>query len=652
MSQFEGSRMKSTLFGSFLLTSLAALYAGCSSGAPTVSELPSTVVADAPIISSNTSGGGAVTLFFDGNKEVITNEDAAIIFASISLNTQDATKVANFVNNTLGVKVTLADVDGLGDPIPLPDLTGDGTVDISDAAVLFAVTAVGQDAAKVNAFVSGTLGIPGVTVEQSTIDMTFTNATPTPTPTPGPTLVVSAESLSVQSNGEITFTVALANVPSQSVNVGITPSVTGLTASPSTLNFSAANFSTPQTVTLSAVGVAAGTTAQLTIAGPINTVVVPVEVTAGSFVQFFVNPLTGNDAGSGTAASPFQTLEAVLNPTTAPGEIVRAQALASGGSDVVVTIVSPSLATETIGANVEQPTLPQGTITVNGPGASNFEVDLNGSALTLNKGLKLNNFKISDLAAGSNITLAEDGSAISNATIAVDGGRIFLDDEGTSISNATIACENISPCIEMLSGSSLTGSKVTHATAGDDVIFVEAGSTVSDNKVTVKGGATAIETTGTGNISLLNNEITLNTPGGTNGIFADASGTTTISGGKIVTSGTPAAGSIGIFGFQRVAVTGFQVNLATGEPDFSILLDKSGSSVKNSQITVSGGAGSTGIFVDNNAAQSTIVGNSFKATTNLVGVGVDQAVNAGGIPGVEGNNSFPTSAPKLAINVQ
>ena len=70
--------------------------------------------------------------------------------------------------------------------------------------------------------------------------------------TPG--LVLSATDLGVAEGGDGTFTVALATQPTGSVTVTVSSGDTGAaTASPASLSFTTANYSTSQTVTVTGV---------------------------------------------------------------------------------------------------------------------------------------------------------------------------------------------------------------------------------------------------------------------------------------------------------------------------------------------------------------------------------------------------------------
>ncbi|MFS8925141.1 hypothetical protein NW863_11795 [Synechococcus sp. B60.1] len=163
---FKPSR--NSALGSLLLASSLAV-AACSAETPQVTQVPPTLTAQVP--------EEGVAFYYNGVKISIMARDAAVLFAACTLNTNDAAKIISFANTTLKLQppLTSAEVTGLGDPLQpaISDFTGDGTVNCSDAAVLFAVATVGTDVAKVNQFVSNTLKVSGVNVTQTQLDRFF-----------------------------------------------------------------------------------------------------------------------------------------------------------------------------------------------------------------------------------------------------------------------------------------------------------------------------------------------------------------------------------------------------------------------------------------------------------------------------------------------
>jgi len=168
MSQPDFKPSRNSALGSLLLVSSLAV-AACSAETPQVTQVPPTLTAQVP--------EEGVAFYYDGVKTSITARDAAVLFAACTLNTNDAAKIISFANTTLKLQppLTSAEVTGLGDPLQpaISDFTGDGTVNCSDAAVLFAASVVGSDANKINGFIAGTLKIPGINVSQTQLDSFF-----------------------------------------------------------------------------------------------------------------------------------------------------------------------------------------------------------------------------------------------------------------------------------------------------------------------------------------------------------------------------------------------------------------------------------------------------------------------------------------------
>jgi hypothetical protein len=321
--------LRSTLASLALASSLTGVVAACSADTPTVTQVPSSISVQAP--EAATAEG--LSFYYDGVKTSVSSKDAAVLFAACTLNTGDAAKIVGFVNNTLKAgPIKDSDVTGLGDPLKpaISDFSGNGVVNCEDAAILFAVSTVGVDAAKVNTFVSGTLKIPGVTVTQAQLDSFFkTPATPTPTPPPTPT-----------------------------------PTPTS--------------------------------------------------------VFFFVDPANGSDTNLGTAIEPFKTVEYALATSIVSSAANTTGSGTDGGTDVTVTIVGAG--TQNVSGPISTPNLTRGSVTVVGP--SNFNLNLNGNLLTLNKGYRLKGFRITSgdpTGTGAAITLAGVGTSLNNMEIDCTG---------------------------------------------------------------------------------------------------------------------------------------------------------------------------------------------------------------------------------------
>ena len=249
--------LRSSLVSLALASSLAGVMAACSSDTPTATQVPSTISAQLPETAA--PANDSIAFYYDGVKTSITIKDAAILFAALQQNTNDASKIVSFVNNTLKAgPITAADVNALGDPLKpaISDFTGDGVVNINDAAVLFAIASTGlpPTASKVNTFLSGTLKL-GVTVTQAQLDSFFSSAPPTPT---SPQIQATPATLKIGSGSSQTVTVSLPSQPSGNVTVTATPS-TGITVTPATLNFTPTVFSGTVTVASTATPGTTGT---------------------------------------------------------------------------------------------------------------------------------------------------------------------------------------------------------------------------------------------------------------------------------------------------------------------------------------------------------------------------------------------------------
>lgn len=300
--------LRSTLASLALASSLTGVVAACSADTPTVTQVPSTISAQVPETAAPVAEG--LSFYYDGVKTSVSSKDAAVLFAACSLNTGDAAKIVSFVNTTLKAgPITAGDVTGLGDPLQpaISDFNGNGVVNCEDAAILFAVSTVGVDAAKVNAFVSSTLKIPGVSVTQTQLDTFFkTPATPTPTPTIK-TILVTPDDLKLPSGSKQSVTVSLPSAPPGNVTVTVTPS-SDITATPVTLTFTPTVFSGTVTVGSTATP---GTTGTVKFSAPGYADGV-VNVTVDQSTNLVVSPASLEIPANG--AKPF-TVKLAKDPT-------------------------------------------------------------------------------------------------------------------------------------------------------------------------------------------------------------------------------------------------------------------------------------------------------------------------------------------------
>jgi hypothetical protein len=409
--------LRSTLASLALASSLTGVVAACSADTPTVTQVPSTISAQVPETAAPVGEG--LSFYYDGVKTSVSSKDAAVLFAACSLNTGDAAKIVSFVNTTLKAgPITAGDVTGLGDPLKpaISDFNGNGVVNCEDAAILFAVSTVGVDAAKVNTFVSGTLKISGVTVTQAQLDSFFkapATPTPTPTPTPASLIVVSPTSIPNATASSVkTINVKLAQDPSGIKTVTVT-GPTGWSISPTSLTFDSSNFNVNQPVQFTAPLTAVGQTQNITFSGTgLGSVDVPVTVTPVPNT-FFLDPVNGSDSNPGTAAAPWKTFEGVLKVGADPYQS-KLVPLLQQGENVTIQVVAPAPVTQSLSASLAT-TVPGGSITIVGP--TNYKLSIPaGNTLTLNENVKLEGFSI-EVNDNNGITINKSSASINNATI-------------------------------------------------------------------------------------------------------------------------------------------------------------------------------------------------------------------------------------------
>ncbi|MFS8867382.1 hypothetical protein [Synechococcus sp. H65.1] len=574
--------LRSSLVSLALASSLAGVMAACSSDTPTATQVPSTISAQLP--ETATPANDSIAFYYDGVKTSITIKDAAILFAASTQNTSDASKIVNFVNNTLKAgPITAADVTALGDPLKpaISDFTGDGVVNINDVAVLFAIASTGlpPTASKVNTFLSGTLKL-GVTVTQAQLDSFFSAATPTPTPTPtpAPSIVVSPTSIpNATASAVKVINVKLAQDPGGIKTVTVT-GPTGWNISPTSLTFDSSNFNVNQPVQFTAPLTAVGQTQNITFSGPgLGSVDVPVTVTPVPNT-FFLDPVNGSDANPGTAAAPWKTFEGVLKVGVDPYQS-KLVPLLQQGENVTIQIVAPAPVTQQLSGNLTTTVPGNGSITIVGPAAYTLEIPAL-KTLTLDQNVKLEGFSIKVLN-NNGLTLNAASAAVINAAITCKPG-------------AGNACIKVDAANVKLSGNKITFSADTTA-----ILVNQSNVVIKDSQFTSTDAGTAGQNTfaiqvaaaGT-NAAILNSKFDLS---------------------SVQTAGIPAAVSI---------------DLAAGANNATI---------KGNKIIVSGTANGVGIRVL--SASNIVQDNEIRATVPGVGIGIFGAVNILNDP--LNGNSFP-----------
>jgi hypothetical protein len=397
-------------------------------------------------------------------------------------------------------------------------------------------------------------------------------------------LVVDPASLEIPANGAATFTVKLANAPTEPVvTVTVTPSTPNLTTNPPFLPFTPGNFNFNQTVLVSAgLGAVPGAKSVVLDAGKLGKFNLPVTITPTSNTIFFIDPKNGSDTfpGTGTAAKPWQTVEQALDITKPSGSQVAA--VASAGNDVVVTILGGAN-TENVGASITTQALSAGSVTVlQAPFPKTFTLNMGGNKLILKDGYKLQDINITFNLGGAGtavkITHPTAGLASVDVTCNATGGGFAV------------------TCVEVVG-------------AGSHIL--------KDVRVDVTD-------LNASNIGILNN---------------DASANLSIVGGRVrpTSNNTPITSLIDSKGV--LTVTGLEVDMTNAghtQNSTGIILQASPSLVTGSTIKVSNKVGSVGIKVQGTANPSTVVGNTFKGSGN--GIGVQGGSNLS--PDVLSNNTF------------
>ncbi len=148
------------------------------------------------LISRPETASSTPAAYYDGNPQSVTIRDAAIAFAIASGITQPS-QIVSFVNNVLRVQppITLAEVTTANpNPVAISDFDGDGRGGtIQDAAILFAIaTLQTRDANRINDFVNNVLRLQpplNLTPEQAARlpGPGFVPPTASPTPSASPT---------------------------------------------------------------------------------------------------------------------------------------------------------------------------------------------------------------------------------------------------------------------------------------------------------------------------------------------------------------------------------------------------------------------------------------------------------------------------------
>jgi hypothetical protein len=665
--------LRSTLASLALASSLTGVVAACSADTPTVTQVPSTISAQVPETAAPVAEG--LSFYYDGVKTSVSSKDAAVLFAACSLNTGDAAKIVSFVNTTLKAgPITAGDVTGLGDPLKpaISDFNGNGVVNCDDAAILFAVSTVGVDAAKVNAFVSVTLKIPGVSVTQAQLDTFFkTPATPTPTPTPTiKTILVTPDDLKLPSGSSQSVTVSLPSAPQGNVTVTVTPS-SGITATPTTLAFtptvfggtvtvgSTATPGTTGTVKFSAPGYADGVV-NVTVGQSTNLVVDPasLKIPANGAESFKVKL-----ANAPTAPVTVTVTTSTSNLTTTPASLIFAPGNFNFNQTVLVSTglgAVPGAQSVVLDAgSLGKFNLP---VTITPASNTTFFIDpVNGNDAFPSTGTAAQPWKTVekalDSAQPSGLQVAAAASAGNDVVVTILGGA-NTEPVGNNINTPVLVAGSVTVLqapfpktftlnmgtkqLTLNKGYKLQDINITSTAAGTAVKITHPTAGLASVDVKCTGGAllTCVQVVGAGSHTLKDvrvdvTDATANNIGIQNN---DASANLSIVGGRVRPTGNSNVIKL-IDSLGVLTVTGLEVDMTNGghtQNSTGIILRAATSLVTGSTIKVSNKAGATGIDVQGTANPSTVVGNTFKGSGN--GIGVQGGSNLS--PDVLLNNTF------------
>jgi hypothetical protein len=331
-----------------------------------------------------------------------------------------------------------------------------------------------------------------------------------------------------------------------------------------------------------------------------------------------VHPTAGNDTlYLGTSPlQPFKTVRKVLESTA-----VQTAASLGGGTNVIVRIIDDGTENVSI-TNINSLTLTAGSVTVLPDSGVNFTLKLNDKLLTLNKGYRLQGFKIESGDPGGTGTKA---AAITLAAAGTPLKDMLIDCKGLG-SAGTAGVGSGDRCIEV------TASSTTPATV-----------TLDNVDVLIKGNQNF--TAGIRHV-------------GTNTILK------VINGSSVVATG-PAPGNEGVVGILEDSTVGSveiegpntEVNLsaispATGDPNVAILLKGSSGPARkviNSEIKVKEATpGQIGVCVGS-SINVTVQGNTFtNSSSGNKSIAICKQfgnVNPTPLPPVNTFNNFSTSSP-------
>ncbi|MBI1244774.1 MAG: filamentous hemagglutinin N-terminal domain-containing protein [Alphaproteobacteria bacterium] len=360
----------------------------------------------------------------------------------------------------------------------------------------------------------------------------------------------------------------------------------------------------------------------VSLVDPANTVALTLNATTTSGGDF-------DFAGTGSVLTGTMNVAGNLGISLDSGSLTQSTAYTVGGMAILATTSSGSITlgkVNTFGAGASVTAADALTISDNQTATTGSFIANAGSTLTVSNASVTTNGGMISLGAGQNVSL-------STGTLASNGGNIALTGSGVGSGN--------------YSGIELLSSTVS-ATGGDITMTGTGGDTSNSNMGIWVGSSTTVDTTGTGNITMIGNGGT-GAGGGNVGVFVYAgsisagAGTISITG----TGGGPASSDHGVAvqlagtvaGTGDVYVTG--MGSATGSGN-GIVIDGIGSGVSSSAGTLSldgtGGASAganVGVAVSNGGMASATAG--WLDVMGTAGAGTNAGIdlsNGGGTGGL------------------
>jgi hypothetical protein len=269
--------------------------------------------------------------------------------------------------------------------------------------------------------------------------------------------------------------------------------------------------------------------------------------------------------------------------------------VASAGNNVVVTILGGTN-TENVGNDIITPALSVGSVTVlQAPSPNTFKLNLTANkSLTLNEGYKLQDIKI-------------------NSNLPGGGAAVKITHPTAGLANVDVTCDGVGViCVEVQGAGSHTLRDVRVDVSDDSVGNFGIKSDDPNAKLIIVGGR--VQPIDADSNALTTNPVTL------------------------------------IYSKGVLTATGLTVDMRNAshtQNSTGIVLKAAGSSVTGSTIFVSNIAGAVGIDVQGTASPSTVLGNTFDANGNGIGIKGGNNVSSGAPSALLNNNFLGTFTNKV-----